>query len=56
MRELWAVVRDEWRFWRANRRFQKECPHPYPAVRNHLIDLGRRKRYWCTRCGKRWLG
>lgn len=42
---------DLWLVRRANRRFQRTCPHPADRTGSLLIDLGMR---WCNRCGKRW--
>lgn len=44
-----------WQRWRA----QRECFHHDHArgiswIRSELIDLGRRKLFWCAVCDRRW--
>ncbi len=60
-------VADAQRSWVRRKREQQQCFHHdlggNPAnsqsatswIKQELIDLGRRKRYWCTYCEKMWL-
>jgi hypothetical protein len=50
------------RRWWKRRREQRDCFHHdrrYEQtgswVESMLIDLGRRKMFWCTRCDKTWI-
>jgi hypothetical protein len=40
-----------WDAWKFHRRNGYWCDHPKDMKHGELIDLGRRKMFWCTNCG-----
>lgn len=46
--------------WLERRRTQRMCWHHERAtgrswLESELVDLGRRKVFWCTNCERRWV-
>lgn len=54
-----------WQRWVERRQDRKYCFHhdtyvlhnqlAQSWIKSELIDLGRRKRFWCEQCGKVWI-